>query len=79
MRQRPPVSAYQKANMMERAQQTLSPLVNNVSSKLSGRIGQDRIYMGLILLLIMGGAIALTAHLNKKRAAWGKRKLESIR
>ena len=66
MRQRPPVSAYQKANMMERAQQTLSPLVNNVSSKLSGRIGQDRIYMGLILLLIMGGAIALTAHLNKK-------------
>jgi eukaryotic-like serine/threonine-protein kinase len=63
----PPVGS----NLIGQAQRTLSPIVHSISGKLSGRFRQERVYVALMLLVIMGGAVALTAHLKGSKTTPG--------
>lgn len=59
------------SELLGQAQRTLSPLMHTISGQLNGRFKQERVYVAIILLVIMGGAVALTAHLKSSKTAQG--------
>lgn len=69
---RPQVEApVAKKALLSQAQHTLSPIVQSLSSQFGGRFKQERVYVAIMLLIIMGGAVALTAHLKGSKTAPG--------